>query len=144
MKGFIPVTKAALLEMTANCRKIVVNDLATNKAARIDRYVSMEKERISVRRWYRLFILPVARFNFDEASVITYSNNRNYELFEGCPFKSLECDAENSLQWIARIERIAECEYAGEPIQIDMKTFLRLSEPDRYYWATCGAFYSVR
>jgi hypothetical protein len=144
MKGFIPVTKQALLEMASNCRKEIANQLVSEKAEQIDRFVSREKERMTSRRWYRLFTLPKARFDFDEESVMAYAASIDYPMFEGNPFTTLEKDAENSLNWIARLERIAESQYSGEPIQIDIKTFTRISEPHRYYWVQVGFYYTVR
>ena len=145
MKGFVPVNKSALLEMVDNCRKVVANDMAANTAKLIDKFVSEEKERMTTRRWYRLFILPAARFNFDEASIRAYAAAIDYPIYDWDPFTSMEKDAANSYAWLDRVERLAECEYAGEPIQLDMKTFLRLSEPDRYFWAEyISLYYSVR
>ena len=144
MKGFVPVTKDSLLAMLAECREEVAIQAKEETRDRIDRFVKTEKERMTTRRWYRLFILPKARFAFDDDSVKAYADTIDYPLFDGNPFDSIESDAKNSLAWIARLERVAMCEQAGEPIQIDMKTFMRLSDPSRYYWATIGICYSVR
>jgi len=144
MKGFISVTKQALLEMASNCRKEIASQLAHEKAEQLDLFVSIEKERMTSRRWYRLFTLPKARFNFDEESVLAYAASIEYPMFEGNPFTTLERDAENSFNWIAKLERIAESQYSGEPIQIDVKTFTRISEPHRYYWVQVGFYYTVR
>lgn len=144
MKGFVPVTKTALLEMIGNCRKEIANQAATHKAERIDRFVTNEKERMTTRRWYRLFILPAARFDFNEESIMAYAANQHYDMFDCNPFDSLVKDADNSHRWLDQLERIATSNYAGEPIQLDVKTFMRINEPDAYYWATTGSFYSVR
>lgn len=143
MEGFVPVSKASLLEMLANCRKQIDIDRATNKAKRIDKYISDEKERCSTRVWYRLWMLPTARFAFNEESVIAYSASRHYKMFPGCPIIMIEMDAENSNRWLNKLERIANSQFADEPIQIDAKMFLRLSEPDNYYWATVRMCYSI-
>jgi hypothetical protein len=144
MKGFVPVTKTALLEMIGNCRFEIDNQAAKHKAERIDRFVTNEKERMTTRRWYRLFILPAARFDFNEESVLAYADSIDYPMFNGNPFTSLENDVANSHRWLDQLERIATSNYAGEPIQLDVKTFTRINEPDAYYWATTGSFYSVR
>ena len=144
MEGFIPVTKQALLNMASNCRKEIANQLVSEKAEHIDSFVSREKERMTSRRWYRLFTLPKARFNFNEESVLVYAASIDYPMFEGNPFTALEKDAENSFNWIARLERIAQSQYSGEPIQLDVKTFTRISEPARYYWVQAGLYYTVR
>lgn len=144
MKGFVPVTKTALLAMVDNCREEIVNQTASEKAETLDRFVSQEKKRMATRNWYRLWQLPAARFNFDEASVMAYADTIDYPMFDGNPFDHIESDAKNSHSWLNRIERLAESEYAGEPIQLDMKTFLRLSEPHRYYWVRAeGICYTV-
>lgn len=64
-------------------------------------------------------------------------------MFSGYPFEMLEKDAANSHRWLDKLERIATSQFAGEPIQIDGKMFLRLSEPDNYYWATIGICYTI-
>lgn len=143
MKGFIPVTKASLLSMLAECRNEVAYQVKEETRNRIDRFIDSEKERTTTRKWYRLFILPKARFAFDDASVKAYADTIDYPMFDGNPFDSIEQDAKNSLAWIARLERIAMSEHSGEPIQLDMQTFMRISEPSRYHWATIGICYSV-
>lgn len=144
MKGFVPVSKQSLLSMLVECRETVHDQVNEETRNRIDRFVDREKERMTTRRWYRLWTLPKARFDFDDASVKAYADTIDYPMFDGNPFDSIEFDAENSLAWIARLERVAMSEHSGEPIQIDMKTFMRISEPARYYWATIGIYYSVR
>lgn len=143
MKGFVPVTKASLLSMLVECRETVFDQANEETRERIDRFVNKEKERISTRRWYRLWTLPKARFNFNDESVKAYADTIDYPMFDGNPFDQIESDAKNSLAWIARLERVAMSEHSGEPIQLDMKTFMRISEPARYYWATIGICYSV-
>lgn len=143
MKGFIPVSKQALLEMIGNCRTAIDNQAAKHKAERMDRFVTNEKERMTTRRWYRLFMLPAARFNFNEESILAYAASQHYDMFDCDPFESLTKDAANSHRWLDQLERIAISNYAGEPIQLDAKTFLRINEPGAYYWATSGSFYSL-
>lgn len=142
MKGFVPVTKQALLSMLAECREEVDNQVVEHSRERVERFIDNEKERMTTRRWYRLWMLPAARFAFDNDSVRAYAATIHYDLFDGSPFDSIEKDRDNSLRWIARLERVAMSEYSGEPIQLDMKTFIRISDPARYYWATTGNFYS--
>jgi hypothetical protein len=145
MKGFIPVTKDSLLSMLAECREEVANDVADETRGYIDRFIKQEQARITSRRWYRLWMLPAARFAFDDESVKAYANTIDYPMFEGSPFKGIESDAKNSLEWIARLERVAMSEHSGEPIQIDINTFMRISEPARCYWARARGFYcSIR
>lgn len=143
MKGFVPVSKNSLLEMLAECREETAMQFEAETADRIAYLIKQEKERMTTRRWYRLWILPKARFAFDDESVKEYSANMDYPLFDADPFHSVEQDANNSLQWIDRLERVALSEHSGEPIQLDMKTFMRISQPARYYWATCGSFYTL-
>ncbi len=144
MKGLVPVTKASLLEMIGNCREEIDNQAARHMAERMDRFVSQEKERMTTRRWYRLFILPKARFSFNEESIMAYAAKQDYAMFDCNPFDALVKDAANSHRWLDQLERIARSEYAGEPIQIDVNTFMRINEPDAYYWATSGSFFSVK
>lgn len=145
MKGFVPVSKASLLEMVVNCRKEIDSQQASEKAEWLDRYVTQERERMITRRWYRLWQFPKkSHFACDEASVIAYSASIDYPMFDGCPFQMIEKDANNSRRWVDRIERLAQSDYAGEPIQIDLDTFQRLSEPHRYYWVRAsGICYTV-
>lgn len=144
MKGFVPVTKDSLLAMLAECREEVESQVVEHSRERIERFIGYEEERIATRRWYRLFILPKARFAFDDESVKAYAETIDYAMFDCNPFVSIVKDRNNSLQWIARLERVAMSEHSGEPIQLDMQTFMRISEPARYYWATTGSFYSLR
>ena len=143
MKGFVPVTKDSLLAMLAECREEVACQEKEETSDRIQRFIDKEKKRISTRCWYRLWTLPRARFDFDDESVKAYADTIEYAMFDSNPLKRIASDATNSLQWIARLERVAMSEYSGEPIQIDMKTFMRISEPARYYWATIGLCNSV-
>lgn len=113
MKGFVPVTKSALLEMVAHCRAAITSDVEEKTTARIAKYIKDEQERMNTRRWYRLFILPKARFDFDQDSVIHYSANRQYEMLSGCPLEILKQDAANSNRWLDRLENMATSNYAG-------------------------------
>lgn len=144
MEGFVPVTKDSLLAMLAECREEIANQVVEHTRERIERFIDNEKERVTTRRWYRLFILPKARFAFDDDSVKAYAATIHYDMFDCNPFDNIEKDKDNSLAWVARLERVAMSQHAGEPIQLDMKTFMRISEPARYYWATTGSFYSLR
>lgn len=143
MKGFVPVTKESLLSMLAECRNEVANQVVEETRNCIDRFIDSEKERTTTRKWYRLFILPKARFNYNDASVKAYADTIDYHMFDGSPFDSIEQDAKNSLAWIAKLERVAMSEHSGEPIQLDMQTFMRVSKSSHYYWATTGICYSV-
>ena len=145
MKGFVPVTKQGLFEMLADCREEVAFQVEEETNKHIIRFIEQEQERITNRRWYRLFTLPKARFAFDDDSVKAYANTIDYPMFDGNPFKYIKSDAKNSLGWITQLERVASCEQAGEPIQIDMQTFMRLSNPSNYFWARYSSFhYSIR
>lgn len=144
MKGFVPVTKDSLLAMLAECREEVACQEKEETSQRIKRFIDTEKERISTRCWYRLWTLPKARFDFDDESVKAYAGTIDYAMFDSNPLERIASDAINSLQWIARLERVAMSEHSGEPIQLDMQTFMRISEPARYYWATTGFCNSVR
>jgi hypothetical protein len=144
MKGFIPVTKTALQAMIDNCREEIVKQAVKHHSEQIDRFIAYEKERMTTRHWYRLFILPKARFDFNEESIMAHAANQDYAMFDCNPFVSLVRDAANSNRWLDKLERLAMSEYAGEPIQIDINTFSRINEPDSYYWATSGSLYSVR
>lgn len=143
MKGFVPVTKESLLAMLAECREEVARQVAEETRNLIDRFIKAEKERMTTRRWYRLFILPKARFAFDDDSVKAYTDTIDYPMFDWNPFDNIESDAKNSLAWIARLGLVAMSEHSGEPIQLDMQTFMRISKPSRYYWATTDICYSV-
>ena len=97
MKGFVPVTKDSLLEMVANCRQEVNQQEKKELRGRIDLYISNEKKRMTTRRWYRLFILPKARFAFNDESVNMYSaDRRDYAMCDGCPLDFIRKDAKNS------------------------------------------------
>lgn len=143
MKGFVPVTKDSLLEMVANCRQEVNSQEKEELRNRIDRYIKDEKERMTTRRWYRLFILPKARFAFDDESVTEYSANREYAMFDGCPLHSIKQDAKNSRRWLDRFKGMADSDYSGEPILLDINTFDRLAYPEKRYWATIGICYTL-
>ena len=143
MQGFVPVNKTDLLEMVSNCRAAIVADFEENTAERIARYIKSEQERMQTRRWYRLWMLPAARFAFNDESVKEYSANRQYEMFSGCPLNSLQQDKDNSGRWLDKIERLATSHYAGEPIQLDTKTFLRLSSPEKYHLVHIGMCYTL-
>lgn len=142
MKGFIPVTKASLLSMLVECRETVYDQFNENTQDRIERFIDNEKDRCSKRRLFGLLNPPRPRFNYNEESVRAYAATIHYDMFDCDPFESIEKDKNNSLRWLDRLARIAMSEHSGEPIQIDMDTFLLISEPAHYYWATTGNFYS--
>lgn len=142
MKGFVPVTKESLLAMLAGCREEVDYQFTEHSRERIERFIDNEKERCSKRRLFGLINPPRPRFDYNEEGVKAYAATIHYDMFDGNPFDSIEKDRDNSLRWIARLERVAMSEHSGEPIQIDMDTFMLISEPVQYYWATTGNFYS--
>ena len=143
MKGFVPVNKASMLSMLADCRQALDSQVESETQNRINRFVKAERERMTIRRWYRPFMLPNARFAFDDDSVVAYANSLDYPVFDGSPFLKIKEDARHSLVWIDKLERVAMSEHSGEPIQLDMKTFMRISEPAAYHWATVGICYSI-
>lgn len=145
MKGFVPVTKYALSEMLAECLDAIKKDFQEKYLNRIDRYSNYEEKRTKTRKWYRLWLLPKARFDINNTqSIIDYSANRkDYEMFEGCPLKYLEKDKENSIKWVMRLIKLVESEYSGEPILLDIKTFNRISNPFSYNWVDIGMFYTL-
>lgn len=142
MKGFVPVTKASLLSMLVECREVVQDQFLEHSRERIERFIDKEKERCSKRRLFGLINPPRPRFDYNEEGVKAYAATIHYDMFDGNPFDMIEKDRVNSLRWIARLERIAMSEHSGEPIQIDMDTFMLINEPASYYWATTGNFYS--
>ncbi len=145
MKGFVSVTKDSLLAMLAECREVVASQVEEETKNQIDYFVDKEKRRSTTRWLFGIMPPSKPRFAFDAESVKAYAASVDYPMFEGDPFSYTENDAANSLKWIARLERVAMSEHSGEPIQIDMKTFMRISEPARYYWARAqGLYYSIR
>ena len=142
MKGFVPVTKDSLLAMLAECREVTQDQFIEHSRDRLERFIDSEKDRCSKRRLFGLLNPARPRFNYNEESVRAYAAADHYDMWDCDPFKSIENDRDNSLRWIARLERVAMSEHSGEPIQIDMDTFIMISEPARYYWATTGNFYS--
>ncbi len=144
MKGFVPVTKESLAIMLGDCLKVIATDYATQVDAHIQRIVSKEIERTKTRRWYRFWTLPKRRFTYDKESVIKWSGEIDYPMFDGCPFKALKTDEKRSIAWVNRLARVASNNHAGEPIQLDMGTFQRISEPDRYIWVSTSWYASVR
>lgn len=143
MKGFVPVTKMSLLAMVEDCRLEIVHQVTVETDKQVNKYVNAEQERSTTRRWYRLFILPRARFSFDRASVIAYSNAFQYAMFDYCPFKAIDIDARNSEKWLDKMEKLATSEHSGEPILLDIKTFNRLSRPETVWWANSHICYST-
>ena len=144
MKGFVPVTKASLFEMAKNCREEISRQEASERTECLDHYVSKEKARMETSPWYWPFTKRKARFAFDEESIKAYSAGKEYPMFYGDPFRYIKDDANNSQRWLDKIEHLAQSDYAGEPIQIDLKTFQRLSNPTRYYWVRAeGIYYTV-
>jgi hypothetical protein len=145
MKGFVPVTKASLLVMCEECFEEIEKEYHKKYRKRVDLYISEEKQRISTRRWYRLWMLPKARFDIDSLeSIENYSANRYYETFDSCPLKSLEKDMKNSVKWVSSLVGIANSRHSGEPIQLDIETFERISSPPTFHWVNVGMFYTLR
>jgi len=144
VKGFVPVTKQALLEMVNNCRVAIKQDFEEKYSKTINSYIEQEKERCSKKVWYRLWQLPAPRFDYDDiGSIEAFSASRTYDMFEACPLIMLEHSVETSESWVKRIGSIALSEYSGEPIQIDINTFQRLSCPEKYHWASKRYFFSI-
>ena len=145
MKGFVPVSKESLLTMAENSLIVIESDFTRTYQERIDKYIEQEKRRISEKKWYRLWTLPKARFDLNDIeSVVSYSANRSYDIFEGCPFEFLKEDRDNSIKWVEDIISIASSSYAGEPIQITVEDFKRLSNPDKYVWVSISIMYTIR
>jgi hypothetical protein len=145
MKGFVPVTKASLLSMVEECLDALESDFRNKYADRIERYIDQENQRVSTRKWYRLWMLPKPQFDVNSLeSLENYSANRPYALYEDCPLKMLRRDRENSIQWVNSLKNIAECEHSGEPILIDIDTFKRISDPFNYNWVNIGIFFTLR
>lgn len=142
MKGFVPVTKASLLQMVEDSREALDGQVDEETDKVFAEYLEQEKERISKRRLFGLMPPPKARFAFNLESVKEYSNNRkDYDLFDGCPFKFIERDAQNSNRWLDTLERMAQSQFAEEPILLEVVDFNRLSSPERYYWVRSDGFY---
>lgn len=125
MKGFVPVTKASLLAMVAECRLEIVHQEIIMTDAFINSSIKDEKDRMQTREWFRLFRKPKARFAFNRASVLSYYRE-SYHL--------IERDVENCNFILDRLERMATSEYAEEPILLNADDFGRLSYPSRYKW----------
>jgi len=142
MNGFVPVSKANLLEMSLNCLEAIEKDYTKKTDDVVFWYIEKENLRTTVPKWYRLWILPKPRFNIcDVDSVVKYSHNRTYEMFTECPFKSLDDDKINSIKWVESLKALVDSNYAGEPIQLDLKTFKRISKPDYCAWVSRSKFY---
>lgn len=144
MKGYVPVSKEALLSMTAHCKAVIYEEFDEDTKKEISWYISNERKRITTRCWYRLWRLPKARFEFTEHGVKEFSATRQYDLFESDPFKMLRMDRDHSLRWVRKIERLAKSNNSGEPIQLDVNTFMRLDTPENYLWVDSSVYYSIR
>ena len=136
MKGFVPVSKADLLTMLCECKEMISYRYFQRFDQEIASYIESEKERISERKWYRLWLLPKAQFEFTEKGVLEYAKSFRYGLLEANPFKTLKNSRKSSEAWVESLEAIAESQYAGEPIQIDIQTFKRISRPNKHMWVS--------
>lgn len=143
MKGFIPVTKASLLEMLENCRYAVEEQYNCKFSAVVNNYIESEKKRITTRKWYRLWMLPKPAFNFNEKSVISYAETYPYALFEVNPFKMLDDSFDEAMNWIDDKEEMFSSIHAGEPIQIEIKMFERLNTPMRFKWVSTNLCFNL-
>lgn len=141
MKGFVPVTKASILSMLDNCETELRLQVEKEVLKRVEYLIKAEQERCSKRRFFGLLKPHQPRFEYTEAGARERSAKIKYELFDGDPFRTLENDASNSERWIARLRKVAKSENAGEPILLEMSTFMRISQPARYLWADSSPFY---
>lgn len=144
MNGFVPVTKQSLLTMVQNSREALQADFDEKYQNRIDKYISREETRVNSRRWYRLWLKPKPRFLATVKGVEEYSTNCDYEMWGGCPLQFLKADFDYSTRWLNRLKNLATSEFSGDPIQLDLKTFQRLSTPYKYNWVNIGIFYTLR
>jgi hypothetical protein len=141
VQGFVPVTKQALLTMVDLCKVAVLEQVELETTKLVNKLVKQEIARSSTRRWYRLFYIPKSRFAYDTESVKVFASRQDYPMFEGNPFMGIDRDAINSYKWLNNLKAIADSNYSGEPITIDIKTFSRLSDPSKYWWANPNMFY---
>lgn len=143
MKGYVPVSKADLLTMLYECKEVIVYRYFQRFEHTISLYIESEKERISKRKWYRLWLLPKPRFEFTEKGVLEYAKNYSYGFCETSPFKTLKVTRKDSENWIESLEAIAENDYAGQPIQLDIQTFKRISRPQKFMWVSTNWAFSI-
>lgn len=136
MKGFVPVSKADLLTMLCECKEMISYRYFQRFDQEIASYIESEKERISERKWYRLWLLPKAQFEFTEKGVLEYAASFSYGMLETNPFETLKKSRKSAEDWVESLEAIAESQYAGEPIQLDINTFKRISRPNKYMWVS--------
>lgn len=136
MKGLISVSKADLVIMLRNCCDEIKVCYDRNKKRVAESFVNAEVERTTVRKWYRFFILPSPRFDFNLDSVMRYADGLDYPMFQYNPFYTLELSVEKSVDWVTDLLTIAESSYAGEPILLDIPVFQRISNPAKFYWTT--------
>ena len=145
MNGFVPVTKENLAIMLSSCLAIIETDYKEELNKTVNHLIASETRRTTESKWYRLFILPKPRFDYNAADVIEWSGKQEYPIFEMDPFESLEKDKEHSIGWVKRLFAVADSTFAGEPIQLDLKTFQRISNPSRYRWVSATGFcYTLR
>lgn len=141
MKGFVPVTKEGIIEMLSACREETDKQRLELIAKHVGRIIKREQERTIVRRWYRLWTLPAARFAYNEPDVIEWANALEYAMFDESPFKTIEKDYDYTIRWIDSLLRVANSNHAGEPIELDINTFERISSPELYLWVSGSVFY---
>ena len=143
MKGFVPVSKTDLLTMLYDCKEMISYRYFRRFDQEVAEYIESEKKRISERKWYRLWILPKARFEFTEEGVLEYAKNYPYDMLETNPFKNLKESRKSSESWVESLEAIAESQYAGDPIQLDIETFKRISRPHKYMWVSSNWAFTI-
>ena len=144
MDGFIPVTKGDLVDMVKNSHVCLSEDYAKEKQKILEEYIQEDKKRASTPKWYLLGKCHKPRFSWTEHGVIAWSSSLDRPMFEGCPFKRLKLDRENSRRWLDSLHRVATSKRAGEPIQLDLTTFQRLNSPEGYMWVNSSGFKTIR
>ena len=143
MKGLVPVTKANLASILTECIQVIRSDYNDKVQNFINIYIEKEIKRSKTRKWYRLWLLPKLRFNLTDNGTIEYYNSLSYGIFEQSPFKTLKATKECSIEWVMGLMQICENTKAGDPIQIDIDTFKRISNPERYRWVSTDIFFGI-
>ena len=73
MKGFVPVTKQALLGLLSDCRQEVAFQTEEAIEKELNKFIESEKKRSTTRRFFGLLNPPKARSSFDASSVKAYA-----------------------------------------------------------------------
>ncbi len=142
MQGYVSVTKETLIKMIENCREVTNKQYDILYSNQIKKYKNDELCRCTVRKWWRLWILPKERFDSRyENEIVEFSKNRHYELFEGCPFGVYLHDRNNSLEWLNDLANLYSAEVVNDSIQLDITTFQRISKPEEYRWVWYNTIY---